>query len=122
MDDLRRDVIVETCKAWFECHPAEARAFAKQLKYDWERQNSGGRWSDCKGGGFKKYTLPYDLVMTGAAISRRLQDKGYEIEPLLFQDEDDVRAIAQEFPDFLCRMNMDRDKRARRSPGKLIVP
>lgn len=120
MDSLRREVIVELCKAWFRFHPQEARAFARQLKYDHERQNAGGRWGTTKAGGYKKYSLPYDLVMTGAAISRQLQMKGYDIHPLLFQDDEDVQVIAQEFPDFMTRLNIDRQKRRR--PGKLIVP
>jgi len=121
MDDLRREVIVELCKEWFRAYPAEAKAFARQLKYDYERQNAGGRWGTTKAGGYKKYSLPYDLVMTGAAISQQLKDRGYEIHPLLFQDDEDVMVIAQEFPDFMCRMNMDAQKRRTRRPGKLIV-
>lgn len=123
MDSFRHEVLVELTKAWFQTYPAEAKAFAKQLKYDWEHQNQGGRWGNTKAGGYKKYSLPASLVWTAAAISQELRMRGYHIDPLLMQDDDDIRVLAQEFPDFMCRMNMDKVKQKRTSrPGKLILP
>jgi hypothetical protein len=119
MDSLRHEVLVEMTKAWFQTYPAEARAFAKQLKYDWDHQEPGGRWGLTKAG-YKKYSLPQSLVWTAGAISQELRARGYDIDPLLLQDDDDVRVLAQEFPDFMCRMNID--KRTRRRGKNLIVP
>lgn len=117
-DTVRRQVIIEVAKAWLEFFPAEARAFATQLKFNFDNQNKGGAWGQTKAG-YKKYTLPQDLWQTLLEV---FHDKG--IRPLFGETDADIRVLAQEFPDFIAKMNIDTNPRAApdHRPRQLIVP
>ena len=114
----RRELIRETVKAWIEFYPHEARAFAKALKKEWNVQNKHGLAGGKAGkAGFRKvYSLPDDLVYTLAGIFQVCEEY-----PLFGQIEEDIRVIAQEFPDFLCRMNQDVYAKRRDSRPKALI-
>jgi len=89
----RKDIIKETCLAWIQKSPGEARLMAEYLKGVTKQQLRGGKWRR-KDGGYLKVSVPADLFYS---LRRLLPD---------FADDDkDLRYLAEEFPDLMGKFN-----------------